>query len=305
MNLKNMNKSFVTASIAVTALLFATSCTKDTGSPAESGDNPSVLSIEKPITNKRIQDRILELKGMLPTVVVYNSTMDKYISLDLNNPKSFNFTSPSGGASFSSPSGSVQFVPAGNNNFTIVTTPASAGGGGGGGLITAGDVSLSVSYVLCFNSGDALDDLNFFDLGPSDTGFGGAIGIAGDFEQLAQGEIDEENTDVTDFFQGFVAFFAFDGQPSGSYPVIDFFAFEEDFDGDFSDKGLSYFFSFQENNTGIFFSKSGTVNFGSSSVEFTGTYYGVTGFSFFDFEESEDEPDYVEVSGNGLLECGG
>lgn len=289
------------AIFAASVLLIGTSCTKDDNL----GSDPSLNMQDgaKIITDKGVQNRIVELKGMLPTVVVYNEKADLYISLDLNNPKSFDFSSPSGGASFSTPSGSAHFVPAAGGSFTIITTPASQGGGGGGGFVSAGSVSLDVNYVLCFNSGDPNDDLNFFDLGPSGTGFGGAFGIAGNFESLATMEIDDETElDVSDFFQGFVAFFAFDGQPSGSYPVIDFFEFEDDFDGDFSNKGLAYFFSFQQGNTGIFFSKSGSVNFGGSSVEFTGTYFGVTNFSWFDFDE--EEPTFVEVDGSGVLECG-
>lgn len=295
--------SMITSALAAMILVFATSCTKD--EVEGSGEFESRQgAVEKPIHDKDIQQRLLELKGQLPTVVVYNHTMDKYISLDLNNPKNFSFTAPSGGASFSAPGGSVQFVPQGSGQFIILTTPASQGGGGGGGIISAGSVTLNVNYVLCFASGDPTDDLNFFDLGPSGTGFGGALGIAGNFEELAEGEFEEDELDVSDFFQGFVAFYAFAGQPSGSYPVIDFFEFEDDFDGNFDNKGLAFFFSFQQNNLGIFFSKDGTVNFGGSSVEFVGTYFGITDFDWFDFEEDDDEPNYVEVSGTGVLECG-
>lgn len=306
MKLSMKIKSSAVALLAAAAFLFTTSCNKDSNDPYASGEARNVQQGAKPIHDKDIQKRLLELKGLLPTVVVYNSTMDKYISLDLNNPKSFNFTAPSGSLSFSSPSGSVQFVPAGSGSFTIITSPASAGGGGGGGFVSAGDVTLEVNYVLCFATGDQGSDLNFFDIGPAGTGFGGAIGIAGNFEDLATMEFDDEDEiNIDDFFQGIVAFYAFAGQPSGNYPVVDFFDFEDDFDVDesfFQNKGLAYFLSFQSNNMGIFFSKSGNVNFGGSSVGFEGTYYGVTNFNWFDFDD--DEPDFVEVSGSGSLECG-
>lgn len=299
-------KSSAVALVAAAAFIFTTSCGKDSNDPYASGEARSAQQTEKPIHDKEIQKRILELKGMLPTVVVYNSTMDKYISLDLNNPKSFSFTAPSGALSFSAPSGSVQFVPAGNGSFSIITSPASAGGGGGGGFVSAGNTTLEVNYVLCFASGDQSSDLNFFDVGPSGVGFGGAIGIAGNFEDLATMEFDDEDEiDIDDFFQGIVAFYAFAGQPSGNYPVLDFFEAEEDFDNEsaLNNKGLAYFLSFESNNMGVYFSKSGTVNFGGSSVGFEGTYFGATNFNWFDFD-GDDEPNYVEVDGSGSLECG-
>lgn len=291
------------AIFAASVLIIGTSCTKDDNFDSERA--PYMQDGVKLITDKNDQNRIKELKGMLPTVVVYNEKSDVYISLDLNNPKSFSFSNPSGGASFSAPGGSVQFV---NNDgtYSIITTPSSAGGGGGGGVVSAGNISLEVNYVLCFNSGSAEDGIEFFDLGPAGSGFGGAIGIAGNFEQLMNADIDDEGElEVFDFFQGIVAFYAFDGQPSGSYPVINFLdAEEEGFDeSGLNNRGIAYLLSFQPNNMGVFFSKSGTVNFGGSSVEFTGTYVGVTNFNWFEFDE--EEPTFVEVPGAGVLECGG
>lgn len=293
------------AIFAASVLLIGTSCTKDDN--FSSDPSSSMQDGAKIITDKDIQNRILELKGMLPTVVVYNENADKYISLDLNNPKSFSFTSPSGGASFSAPGGSVQFVPAGGGSYTIITTPSSQGGGGGGGIVSAGNISLDVNYVLCFNSGSAEEGIEFFDLGPSGSGFGGAVGIGGNFEDLATMEIDDEDElDVDDFFTGVVAYYAFAGQPNGSYPVVNFFEAEEDnFDEQsLNNRGLAYFLSFQEGNSGIFFSKDGNVTFSGNSVEFSGTYRGVTQFSFFDFENDDEEPQFVDVNGQGLLTCG-
>ncbi len=288
------------ASLAVAGLLILSSCSQDDNSEKVAPDRHFQ---EQNITDKDVQKRLLELKGMLPTVSVYNSKMDQVISLDLNNPKSFSFSSPGGGATFSSPGGSISFVPSGGGSFTVYSTPASAGGGGGGGVVSAGNVSLDINYVFCFNSGTAEEGIDLFDLGPSGSGFGGAVGIAGNFESLMNEEIDVD-ADISDFFFGVAAFYAFDGTPSGSYPVIDFFEFEEEFDGDFNNRGLAYLLSFQQNNLGIFFSRSGTVNFGSSDVEFTGNYYGITDFNFFDFEGDDDEPNFVTVPGSGALFCG-
>lgn len=287
--------------LALATLIFATSCSKDTDNPSNTDADRSIYQ-GKSIEDKQTQQRLLELSGMLPTVVVYNSTMNKYISLDLNNPKSFNFASPGGGLSFSSPEGSVQFVSSSGGGLTILTTPSSSGGGGGGGIVTAGGVSLNVNYVVCFASEDEdVAGIDLFDFGGPTSGFSGAFGIAGDFEALATGEIDED-ADITDFFFGIVMFVAFADTPDGDFPVVDFFEFGENQYEDFDNKGLAYFVSFAENNVGIFFSKSGSVSFSGGSVQFNGTYFGITG-DLFDFE-NEEEPDFIEVSGTGVLECG-
>jgi hypothetical protein len=287
-----------TLGVAVMLLMF-TSCSKDEPAPTEAG----VLRAQQGtvIKDKATQDRIKELKGQLPTVLVYNHTMDKYISLDLNNPKSFTFTNPSGGLSFSSPQGSVQFVAAPGGTLQIITTPAGSGGGGGGGIVTAGDISLDINYVLCFASGDPDAEFNIFDIGPDGEGISGAIGIAGNFEALMSGDFDEDDLDPFDFFQGFVGYLVFDGTASGTYPVIDFFEAEED-ESSFDNKGIAYLWSFQQNQMGIFFSKSGNLTFGGSSVEFNGTYFGMTGLFDF-FEMDEDDFNFVEVEGSGVLEC--
>jgi hypothetical protein len=289
--------SIAAAALAAVILLFAPSCSKED----TSGDPTNAMKLrQRPITNKETQRRILELQKQMPTVVVYNSTMNKYISLDLRDPRKFNFSNPSGGAVFTSPSGTVQFVNGGNGSFTVITAPGGSGGsGGGGGVVGAGDVTLDINYVVCFNSGGG-DGFDLFGIGEG-LGFSGAIGIAGDFEALARAEIDED-TDLSQFFQGFVGYYVFAGTPSGNYQVIDFFDFEGSNDESaFNNKGIAYLFSFQNNQVGFFLSKSGQLNFGGSSVSFDGTYFGVLG-DFFDFE---NEPEFFEVSGFGQLECGG
>ena len=152
---------------------------------------------------------------------------------------------------------------------------------------------------MCFNSGeDSFGGL--FDAGGF-TGFSGAVGIAGDFEALMNGEVDGE-TDFLEYFHGIVAFYAFDGTASGSYPVVDFFEASEDDAYDTLDgKAVAYFWSFAGDG-GIFFSKSGSVDFSGNSVEFNGNYWGITGFDLF-FENEVESIEYVEVPGFGALFC--
>lgn len=293
-----INKNAIAAGIAAIVLIIATSCSKDDSNPARMDANSG--SGEMSITDKGTQKKIQHMAGQLPTLAVYNSTMDKFILLDLNRPKNgFSFANPGGGLGFSGPSGSVEFVGNPDGSYVIVTTPSSSGGGGGGGIVTAGSVTLDINYVICFNSGDEDMDINLFDVGGPTDGFSGAIGVAGDFEALSSGEIDED-TDPFDFFQGMVFYYVFDGAPSGTYEIIDFF--EAESEEDFDNKGYAFLFSFQDDG-GIFFAADGELNFTNGSVGFSGTYFGLTDFILNFDEELEDEPEFVMVEGTGVLQC--
>lgn len=276
-------------------------CAKENDSPSQS----AAPSEGKAITDKGDQELIDETIKKLPSIAIYNETMDQYVLLDLSNAKDgFNFASPGGGISFSGPGGSIQFVQGPDGNYFQVVTPGSSGGGGAGGVVTAGSATLDVSYVFCFNSGDPAPGTDLFGFDGAFSGFSGAVGIAGDFEALESGEIDE-NANPFDFFQGFVEYLVFEGSPNGSYDVIDFFEAEEDSDEDFlNGNALAVFVSFQEGG-GIYFSTDGEVTFSGNSVAFEGTYWGLTDF-IFDFDddvEDDSDDDYVEVNGFGALTC--
>ncbi|MGB6036314.1 MAG: hypothetical protein WBG42_08595 [Cryomorphaceae bacterium] len=282
------------------ALVFA-GCSKEY-------DNPSQTSSPdegKAITDKEDQAYIDETIDRLPSIAIYNESIDQYILLDLSNAKSgFDFASPSAGFSFSGPGGGFQFVEGPDGNFYQVVTPGS--GGGAGGTVTAGNVALDVNYVFCFSSGDELGEVDLFDVGSGFSGFSGAVGIAGDFEALAaMGESDLEDADPFEFFQGFVAYYAFDGTADGSYDIIDFFDAEDESEDFLEGKGLAFLISFQDGG-GIFFSTDGEIEFSGSSVSFNGTYWGFTDVEIGFGEETdtdEDDSDYVEVEGFGTLTC--
>lgn len=290
--------------IAAAVLLFSTSCTKEANSPNGATDIETRSLTTTPIADKRDQQKIDDAVKRIPGIAVYNTVMDKYILLDLSesNQRKFDFSSPGGGVVFTSPDGTVEFVEGANGAYYQVVDPQ-ASSGGGGGLLSAGDVTLNINYVICFSTGDDAFDVDLFGVGAGFDGFSGAIGIAGDLEGLMNGEIDED-TDPFDFFQGFVAFYIFDGSPDGEYDVLDFFDAET---GEFDLDGLAlaYFLSFQDGEAGIFFGIDGALDFNGGSVAFNGTYWGLTDI-FIDFGgqgEDPEEPEYVEVEGSGTLNC--
>ena len=283
---------------AAISLIFLIGCTKDGNGPGSTPVDQD-QKMGNTVTDKATQKRIDEVIASLPPVAVFNEKRNEYILLDMraDRPK-FDFASPSAGWSFSSPQGTIEFVQGPDGSFYQVVTPG-GGSGMGGGTVTAGSIALDVSMVMCFNSGDdAFGGL--FDVGDF-SGFSGAVGIAGDFEALANGEVDDD-ADFTTYFQGVVGYYAFDGTASGSYPVLDFFDVENDVLNP-NNKAIAWLWAFTDGG-GIFFSKSGNVTFSGASVDFNGIYWGITGFSLnFDDEFDEDDFNYVEVPGFGALNC--
>lgn len=284
------------AFVAAFAMLFLAGCTKDTTEPGTS-HTPDTQQLTAPVTDKPTQIRIDEVLETVPGFAIYNEPRGEYILINFNddNPK-FNFASPNAGFTFSSPGGGYEFVQGSDGQFYQIITPGT-GGGTGGGLVTAGSYVLDVNMVMCFNSGEN-EFGGLFDFSDI-SGVSGAFGVAGNFDALMNGEFDE-NADITDYFHGIVAFYAFDGTASGSYQVIDFMDVEEDI-VDPDGKAIALFWTFLDGGA-LFFSESGNVSFGSSSVEFNGTYIGITG-AMFSSDEDFENASYVTAQGFGALNC--
>jgi hypothetical protein len=298
-----MNAQKLTYMIALGVALMFAGCSKESDSP--SGN--TAYEGAKMLTDKGDQEFIDETIDRLPSIAIYNETIDKYILLDLSNAKNgFDFASPSGGFSFSSAGGGLEFVQGPDGGYFQIVEPGAGGSGGAGGVVTAGDVALSVSYVVCFNSGDETEGIDLFGVGDDFSGFSGAVGIAGNFEALTEmSESEIEELDVFEIFQGFVAYYAFDGTADGPYEVLNFFDASEEGEDFLEGKGLAYLISFQDDG-GIFFSVDGEVEFNGNSVGFSGTYWGITDFEISlggGAETEEDESAYVEVEGFGTLTC--
>lgn len=294
-------KKITIAYLGMIVLLLA-GCAKEHDTPSQS---PSPAE-GKVITDKAEQAYIDETIDRLPSIAIYSENIDKYILLDMSHAKNgFDFSSPNAGISFSSPNGTIEFVEGPDGSFYQVVTPGSSGGAGG--VVTAGDVALSVSAVVCFNSGDDAFGVDLFEAGEGFTGFSGAVGIGGDFDALMDMSEDEiEDTDPFELFTGFVAYYAFDGTADGSYDIIDFMEAEDESEDFLEGNAIAFLFSFQDQG-GIFFSSDGEITFSGNSVSFEGTYLGVTDF-IFDFDDDEpgsddDELEYVEVEGFGTLNC--
>lgn len=301
MNLGRNIHSLSTIALASGLLLFS-SCTKDSDSTPGSANAEQIYSQQ--ITNKDTKRKMQELKEDIPTVAIYNSTMDKYILFNINKmtgEKSFTFASPGFAASFSSPGSSYTFATAPDGTGYIMVNQGGGFGAGGGGTVTAGSTVLVLNYVMCFSADEDALGGDLFDFGGTNVdGFSGAVGISGDFEALTEGNFDE-NSNPLDYFYGMVFYYIFDDNPSGEYDVIDFFTESEP---NVNDYALALLISFQ-NDGGIYFSSDGTLTFSGSSIDFNGQYFGLTDF-FIGFGENEEagaSADFEVVDGWGQINC--
>lgn len=300
MNFKRQIRNVAFLAIGTTTLLF-TSCTKDDSQAGASDPLKGQEIAKREITNKDVQEEMMRLRENLPTVAIYNTTMDKYILLDVNKhgQKSFSFASPGFDASFSSPDESITYANIDGTNYVI----ANQGGGfgaGGGGTVTAGSTVLVLDYVMCFSAGEETLGGDLFDFGGPDVdGFSGAIGIGGDFEALSEGNF-EEDGDPFQYFHGFAFYYILDDNPSGSYEVVDFF--DEAGDPNLNDFAFAIVVSFQDGG-GIYFSADGELTFANASIDFNGQYAGIEDFIFGFNDDVDQNGSYSLVEGFGQINC--
>lgn len=285
----------ITAGMAVIVLAFTTSCSKDEDTVRGSDNGPAQVHA---IKDKDTQDQIDRIGKEITKVGIYNETMDKFIVIDPNNSKDFSFSDPNPGWNFSN-SSQVEFVPAPQGGGILFIGPGSFGENAGG-TVVAGNSSVNINYTFCFSASDEAIGFDFGAGGPELDGLSVVIGIGGDFEALTTGEFEEED-DIFDFFTGIAVYIVYDNEASGNYPILNWFEDLTEDPDDLQDNGFAYVFAFQE-PAGIYFSQSGSLNVSGGEISFDGVYWGITG-NIFDWFDTEDEFEYVEVDGFGTMGC--
>ncbi|HMN05857.1 MAG TPA: hypothetical protein PKD45_09030 [Flavobacteriales bacterium] len=280
-------------SLAVVSVLF-TACSK------EPVNNPGQLGTHVTQTEKQ---KIQEMLGKLPSVGIYNRTMDKILVFKRNGDgRSFSFTTaPSNGINFASSNGG-QWVWTEDGGMVILTEPA-AGFGGGGGMVVAGNSMLNIDIAVCFSVGEEAMGGGLF--GPDMGEVAGVIGISGDIEALANGDFDENEDDIFDYFHGFAYYFVYtDHLNNGSYEVMNWLeelGSDDEEEPEFHDVSFAFVVDLQGENGAVYISKDGNINISGGTMEFNGNYYGLTGVGFFDGEGEVE--DVTVVSGYGAMGC--
>lgn len=287
----NLNlKTTLSAAVLVVASSFFTGCQKDV-------ERTGVLPGSKTVDLNDDQVRMIrDMADRIPVIRVYDEDRNRFIDIDFRN-RDFSFSQPNDGWNFSS-SDDVVWQPA-DGGGGILFIGAGAFGGNTGGTVVAGSTALDINYTFCFSASDEALGLDLWDTGASLDGISGVIGIAGDFEALLNDEVSEDS-DFTDYFQGFAAYFVYDNEASGSYDILNWL---EDLSGDasdLSDNGFGYLFAFEDFS--VYFSYDGTLNVSGGSIGFQGQYIGIEDL-IFSLDEEGEEPEVEIVPGFGTMGC--
>ena len=240
--LSHVNKFTSILRTGLPLLLFAAlavSCSKESSGPlAGPGDR---TEISDPALRKQILDKAKEL----PAVGIYNRTMDKVIVFRQfkSGKKSFSFVNPPGsGINFATSNGG-QWVWTESGGLIIITEP-SAGIGSGGGTVVAGNTVLDIGFAVCFSFDEEALGADLFDTGVNNVA--GVVGIAGDFEALANGDF-SEGDDLFEYFHGFAYYLVYTEQLGNQdYEVLNWIEDLDQSTSDLENFGFSFVVGFQD-----------------------------------------------------------
>lgn len=276
------------------ASVFLTSCSKEPVS------NPLPA---KTVTDPHEQQEIRNLVGKLPSVGIYNRTMDKILvfTRQEGGSRGFSFTSvPANGMNFASSNGG-QWVWTEQGGMAVLTEP-SAGLGAGGGVVSAGNTTLDIDIAVCFAVGEDAMGGGLF--GPDMGNVAGVIGISGDIDALVNGDFSDGESDPFQYFHGFAYYFVYADQLSDtSYDVLNWISDLDQSEDELHDFSFAFVISFQ-NEGGIFLSKNGSISVNGGTMSFNGNYYAVEGVGFFDDDNDDGNDSFSVVSGFGAMGCG-
>ncbi len=276
------------AGFALVAVVFS-SCSKE---------DLTNRSYYAPASEQTPKQRFEALMEQMPEIALWDERTEQIVRINMST-REFSFSDPNPGWNFSSSEG-PQFIAA-DQGGGILIIPAYSFGSNTGGTVVAGSSALDINYTFCFSASDEALGLDLFDFGGDFDGVSIVLGIAGDFEALAEGIDEEEDGDLDSFFQGIAMYVVYDNEASGNYEILNWI---EDIDGDaddFVDQGFSYVVDFQ--NFNLYFSASGELNVSGGEMSFSGEYLGfVELFESLD-EEDEEEFDYALVPGFGTMGC--
>lgn len=289
MKRSNSLLNFLGASAVCCLILLASGCKKEQVTDVSYHHLNKTVSIEDQRAAERMREK-------MPEIGVWDNDRGLLYKFNLQT-REFDFSTPNDGWNFSN-SNDVEFVeyPQGGG---IVVIPLASFGANTGGTVIAGSSALDVNYTFCFSASDEALGLDLFDYGGDFDGVSLVLGIAGDFDALAEGDVDDDS-DFTDFFQGFAMYIVYDDEAQGSYEVLNWLNDLEEDPDYLADHCFSYVLDFTGGG-GLYFSSEGTVNVSGGSMTYSGEYLAFENF-IFDLDEEED-PTFGYVSGYGTLGC--
>lgn len=292
---KSIIRAMAAGALAFGAVVF-TGCQKEevTGT----GNNPLTGAKKVTLTEAQVR-QVREISAQIPIVRLYDEVHGRYMDINITERwnRDWTFANPYDGAEYSS---SGTWVSADGEEMIVFSINGTSSGAGGGGTVVAGNSTLNIDYAFCFSADMQAVGLDLFDFGGSFDGVSAVIGIAGDFEALANDELGED-ADFEDFFQGYAAYIVYDSQANGTYDVLDWFDDLESDADDLADNAFSFVLDW--NNLGLYFSSEGTITASGASLSFEGQYLSLFDFVLSIDEEGEEEVEAEYVDGFGQMGC--
>lgn len=295
-----MNYKVLALSIATgAASMLFTSCQKDKEVVAAPAGTVQTVKLSE--AKKR---QMQEMVTRVPKLRFYDEQENRFIDFNIGS-RDYTFTDPDEGFTFDDPDQNGVIVYAdGTGDYIVFNAGIGvAGQGAGGGIVVAGNSTLDMDVTICLTlsavaEGDGYSDL--FDSGFAFDEYGAVIGIAGDFEGLAEADSDSEDFDPFEYFHGFAAYYVLADDLNGSHEVFNWL--DATGDENFDDMASSFVMDFS--NFSLYFATDGVVTVSNGTMTFEGEYLAIEDL-FLDFleESGEEEPDFNIVSGYGSMGC--
>jgi hypothetical protein len=292
---KSIIRAMAAGALAFGAIVF-TGCQKE--EITNTGSNPLTSSKKVELTEAQMR-KVREISAQIPMVRLYDEVHGRYMDINITERwnRDWTFANPYEGAEYSE---SGSWVSADGTEMVVFSVNGTTSGAGGGGTVVVGNTTLNIDYAFCFNVDVQAVGLDLFDFGGTFDGVSGVIGIAGDFEALANDELGED-ADFEEFFDGFAAYIVYDSQANGTYEVLDWF---EDLEGGTDDlEGNAFSYVLDWSNFGLYFSSAGTITASGASLNFEGEYLSLLDFDLTIDEEGEEEMETEFVDGFGQMGC--
>jgi hypothetical protein len=292
---KSIIRAMAAGALAFGAIVF-TGCQKE--EITNTGSNPLTGSKKVELTEAQMR-KVREISAQIPMVRLYDEVHGRYMDINITERwnRDWTFANPYEGAEYSE---SGSWVSADGTEMVVFSVNGTTSGAGGGGTVVVGNTTLNIDYAFCFNVDVQAVGLDLFDFGGTFDGVSGVIGIAGDFEALANDELGED-ADFEEFFDGYAAYIVYDSQANGTYEVLDWF---EDLEGGSDDlEGNAFSYVLDWTNFGLYFSSAGTITASGASLNFEGEYLSLLDFDLTIDEEGEEEMEAEFVDGFGQMGC--
>jgi hypothetical protein len=292
---KSIIRAMAAGALAFGAIVF-TGCQKE--EITNTGSNPLTSSKKVELTEAQMR-KVREISAQIPMVRLYDEVHGRYMDINITERwnRDWTFANPYEGAEYSE---SGSWVSADGTEMVVFSVNGTTSGAGGGGTVVVGNTTLNIDYAFCFNVDVQAVGLDLFDFGGTFDGVSGVIGIAGDFEALANDELGED-ADFEEFFDGYAAYIVYDSQANGTYEVLDWF---EDLEGGSDDlEGNAFSYVLDWTNFGLYFSSAGTITASGASLNFEGEYLSLLDFDLTIDEEGEEEMEAEFVDGFGQMGC--